>query len=560
MIELKLRKIMKQVKSDNPAKRYEALDKLHEYKQIEGLEVQIDMLKDMIALAAGKFPEPVDTWDNPSYYLVDFLCDFPMEEVVKEVLNHFDGFHLHAKERALEFLLSTEYEGIFYELEDKINHLVRTELLILPTDLLSYPLLVKGILDKNKDLFHSAHYKFMFYDLLLALHSSGYEQSYERNYVLPIMLDDYKTIKDSYLQYNSEYNTEYVYKSWRDNYFKIRGRMRMFLNLMEYYFTDETESELIKALDFHDPLIKTEATLVCIQKNIQIDKAILIDCANDIESAEMLYWELQEKNKEHLYPIKESKQQHLAKSRLFSYITNLPVGENEIHKLPLDIQTVESIETENAYGQPIRYYLMSFKELDSVYIAWVGGYALEDGDDSAQMWDGTYTDFIELDSATIEEHKKKFFSDREEGKQQYERYVHYESSPKLSKGLWFFYAILIMQWLRVFSENMTIESFIFPAILSVIAGIITLIEKHKNKTSKVAIIGRELVMLKGKTEISVPLAEVKKVEYNKKHISVSTKQNEVIMRFPMRWVYYGQFYYNMIEQTKHLKERPFIEE
>lgn len=561
MVELKLRNIMKQLTSSDPSKRFEALDKLNDFKQDEGLEVQIEVLKDMIVLATKPFPEPVDIWDNPSYYLIDFVCDFPMEEVIEGLLKHFDGFHLHAKERVIEFLLGTEDEKIFYELEDKINQLIQTELVSLPVpELANYPLLIKGIFEKNFDLIRTEHYKYMFYDLLLALNSSGFEQNYKSDIVLPLLIEDYQQIKQQYNPYNSDYKVSYVYKSWGESYFKIRFRMRLFLSLMEYYFTEGTEKELLDALTFKDPLIKTEALLVCLEKNLSLDKSLVEECANDIESAEMLYWALHEKNKTHLYPIKENKQVHLAKTRLFSYITNLPVEEDEPDKLPDDIKVLDSVETENAYGQPIRYYLMSFRESDTTYVAWVGGYAIEDGDDTAHLWDGTYSDFVELASLSIDEHKKKFFEDREEGKQQYESFIHYESSPRLSKGLWFLYGLAIMQWVRALLAGFVTDSLILPLIISAVAGILTLIEKQKIKSSKISIIGRELVLVKGKSEQIVPLTEIKKVEYTKKHISITDKQNKMVMKFPMNWVHYGQFYVHMKEHTSHLKEIPYIEE
>lgn len=52
-----------------------------------------------------------------------------------------------------------------------------------------------------------------------------------------------------------------------------------------------------------------------------------------------------------------------------------------------------------------------------MYAGWTGGYAFKQDDDTAQLQDATYTDFVKFDSATIQE---------------------LESSPKLSMGAWFF--------------------------------------------------------------------------------------------------------------------------
>jgi hypothetical protein len=561
MIELKLRNIMKQVKSHHPEKRFVALDQLFQYKMDEGLEVQIDVLKDIIKIAAGPFPEQVDSWDNPSYYLIDFVCDFPMPEVVEGLIKHFDGFHLHAKERAIEFLLTTEDEGIFYLLEEKIIQLIQTEEVSLPIgELSNYPLMIKGILDVClSSKVNTNYYKYSMYELVLALNSSSIEKNYKSEIVIPVLVSDYETTKKEYLKYNSEYNVEYVYKAWKDSYFVIRSRMRLFINLMEYYFTDFTEKELMEALNFNDPLIKTEALLICIEKNLAIDKNIIKECADNIESAEMIYWELVEKNSEHLYPITEEKQKHLAKTRLFSHLINLPEEEEEEIKFPEEIKIIDQVETENAYGQSVRYYLMSFKESELTYVAWVGGYALEDGDDTAQLWDGTYTEFVEFQSFPIEEHKQAFFAKRNDDQREYDSFTHYVSAPKLSKGLWFLYALLITQWLRAITLGI-FDNYGLPLLLSLIALILTAVEKRKNKNSKVAIVGRQLHVQKGSKSESIQLHEIKKVEYNKKNILIYNKQNEIALKVPLKWVRYEQFFYYINEQTSHLKEKPYIQE
>lgn len=559
MIEMKLRSILKQVKSEDPNKRFEAMDLLYQYKLDEGLEVQVDVLKDIIKIATTKFPEPVDKWDNPSYYLIDFVCDFPMEEVVEGVLKHFEGLDLLAKERAIEFLLSTEDEGIFYRLEEKITTLIQSEDASLPIqELSSFPAFVIAILDQTIDKIHSPHYKFMMYELILAIHSSGLEQSYKKDFILPILLEDYQKSMAEYLRYDSEYRTKYVYTSWKDSYFIIRSQMMLLLNLMEFYFTPETEKELINALHFHDPLIKTQVLLVCVDKNLPYDKNLLKNCAENIESAEMVYWELKDKNKEHLYPFSTGKQKLLAKTRLFSTITNLPEEEGVIH-FPEEIKVVDQLETENAYGQPIRYYMMSFQGAGHTNIGWAGGYALEDGDDTPHLWDGTYTEFIEMDSLSIEEHKQAFYRKREEDQHEYENTIYYESQPKVSKGMWFFYALLMSHWIKAFIAGIQ-DNFVSPIVFTLVGAVLTVYETNKNKRRKVAIVGRKLIVKEGKKIESIDLAQIKKVEYNKKHVLVYNKNNNVEVKFPLKWVRYEQFYVYMKEHTHHLKNMPYIQD
>ncbi|MBS4196524.1 hypothetical protein [Lederbergia citri] len=558
MIELALRKILKQVKSSNPETRYEALGKLYEYKQQDGLEVQIDVLIEVIKTAASSFPERVDRWDNPSFYLIDFACDFPMPEVVEGLIKHFDGFDFHAKERAVEFLILTEDEEVFYFLEDKIVQLMNTEDYNIPIgELSSYPMLIKGILDATLDKIHSDHYKYMMYDLILSLNNSGMEQGYRKEIILSCMVTDYHSVKQEYLKFDPDYSTKYVYTAWKDSYFIVRNKMRLFISLMEYYFSKETAGELNEALRFNDPLIKTEALLVCISKNLPYPESVLLESAKHIESAEMTYWELVDKNLEHLYPITEGKQPLLAKTRLFYTVVNSPDDEDVI-RYPEDIQVVEKVETENSYGQPIRYYLMKFKEHQTVYVGWVGGYALEAGDDAVNLWDGSYTDFVEFDSASIEKHRQDFFEKREEEQLIHENSVYFESSPKLSKGAWFFLALLIAHWFREILSGFN-RSILISIFFTVVGGALCLYEITKNKKRKVSIIGDQLIKQDGSKQNSIFLHDIKKIEYNKKHIFIYNWNQELAFKFPLRWVRYEVFSYLINEHTANLKDRPFIQ-
>ncbi|RDU36845.1 hypothetical protein DRW41_09040 [Neobacillus piezotolerans] len=560
MYELKLRSIIRLVKSDNPQKRFEGLDQLYEYRQVENLEVQVDVLRDMIIAAAGNFPEPVDKWDNPSYYLTDFVCNFSIEEVVVCLVKNFDGLSIAAKERAIEYLLGTENEEIFHFLEEKIVGLINgTETFTIPIgELTTYPVLARDILDKTLDRLRSEHYKFMMYDLLLCVNSSEVDKGYKKQAVLPILLEDYQAAKVLYLNFDKDYSSKFVYTAWKENYFYIRSRMRLFLTLMKYYFSEESEKELLEALSFNDPFIKTEALLVCLAKNLPFDQTIIADCAENIESAEMAYWELREMDLEHLYPIKEGKQPHLAKTRLFSTIVNFPEDEDGATHFPENIRIIDKVETENYYGQPIRFYMMGFKELDREFIGWAGAFALEDGDDTAHLWDGTYTEFEELDSMSIEGHKEAFFKRREEVKSEVENSVFYESKPRLSKGMWFFYGLLIMHWIR--NAMRGFEGPLLPSLLFTLAGVaLTINELKKNKTKSISIVGHELILQDGKKREGILLHEIERVEYTKRHVLVYGQESKPAMKFPLAWVRYEVFSHHMRELTGHLRQGPYIQ-
>jgi hypothetical protein len=294
-------------------------------------------------------------------------------------------------------------------------------------------------------------------------------------------------------------------------------------------------------------------------KNLPYHQNTLVEAAKQIETAEMVYWELKERNLEHLYPIPEGKQPHLAKSRLFWTIINLPEEEDGIIRYPEDIQIIDKVETENTYGQLVRYYLLSFLENGTRYAGWAGGYLLEDGDDTAELRDGSYTDFVEMDTASIEEHKAAFFKKRAEEHQEHETSVYFESSPRLSKVSWFLLSLAVINWIREALGGFAEDAIPFLITLTVIGGAVCLYELTKNKNRKIQVIGQQLVMEAGSKQNTIGMHEIKKVEYNKKHVLVYNKKNELAFKFPLRWVNYDLFYVHMLEHTEHLKEKPYIQ-
>jgi hypothetical protein len=400
----------------------------------------------------------------------------------------------------------------------------------------------------------------MMYEFISAINESDLEWGYRKKEVLPSILSDYTKLREEYLSYDKDYHARFVYTSWKESYFTIRYHMNLLIGLMNYYYTTESEENLREALGFKDLVIRSKALHVCIEKNINVEKGLCEELATNLESAEGLYWDLKSSNKEHLYPIKEKKQPLLAKAKLFTYLVYLRGEEGQLlNKFPEEIQMLDTINTENQYIQPVRYYFLSFKESGTDYVAWVGGFSLEDGDDTAHVWEGTYTDFVELDSKSLEGHKQDFFSRREEMSLKYHEEVHYESGPKLPKGLWFFYALLLSHWVRVLLNGVDEEIYISIGF-TVLGLLLTVFEMWKIKRSKISIVGQELIVNKGKDTKMIRIQDIKKVKYNKKQIQIFNKENTLQLQVPLKWVNYEHFSYVLMEQTQHLRERPFIEE
>ncbi|KRG16943.1 hypothetical protein ACA29_02540 [Lederbergia galactosidilytica] len=67
----------------------------------------------------------------------------------------------------------------------------------------------------------------------------------------------------------------------------------------------------------------------------------------------MLYWKLLERNWEHLYPIHEGVQPHLAKTRFFNTLVGNPDEEGKF-PYPEEIEIVDQVETENVHGRLVQ--------------------------------------------------------------------------------------------------------------------------------------------------------------------------------------------------------------
>ena len=479
-----------------------------------------------------------------------------MQEVIDEMIKQFDKLNLRAQERAIEFLLTTENEQVFYFLEDKIINLMQNEHFVIPTNHLSvYPMLVKGILNRSLDRLTSATFKFPLYELIWAFNISGYEKGYKKDIILPILLEDYLAEKEVYIKLDADYTTKFVYSAWRDSYSITRNRMGLYIRLMDYYYSIEIENELKEASYFNDPILKTEAILVSIAKNLSYKQSQLIECAHHIESAEMTYWKLVDKNMAHLYPFTGAKQPHFAKTRLFFTVVNQS-DSNRVF-FPEDIQVVDKVDTENPYGHRLRYYLMSFKERDTVYAGWVGGFTFEDGEDTAHLTNDSYTRFIELDSMSTEEHKHAFLEKNRVEKIVFENNVLFESSPKINNFAWFLLFPLAANWLQLLSGNVT--SLLFTIIFSIIIGSFFAYEIANKKRSKILIRDQQLVKQKGKIQHGIKMQDIKKIARNKKRIFIYDHNDELAFQFPLRWVRYELFYYHIKQHTIHLNKPPYIQ-
>lgn len=554
MIEWKLKKLLRDIKNKNPQKRLEAIQLLNLYKQQSDLEIQLETLGNIIKVAASKFPEPIDNWDNPSYYLIDFVADYPNKVTIKAFMKHFDNLHIHAQYRAIQALLATEDENVFFFLEHKIIELIEADQLEIPIqDISTYPLLAKAIVEKTIHKLHSPDHKFAFYELLLAINASGYGKNFKTDLVLPTLLEDYQREKEDFLPYHHDYSLKFVYTSWKDTYYFTRNRMTLYIRLMEFYFNEEVEKELNIALTFKDPFIKTRALSVCLEKNLPYDSDLLIECASNIESAEFTYRMLMDKNLGHLYPYPSDVQFYIAKTRLFFALVN---QESEELIFPENIEVIDHVEVETYRGSTAKFYLMTFENFGTVYAGWAGGF-IETKENNIEVLNDTYSNFIEFNAMSIEEHKQAFLEKDREYKEIYKDEIHYESSPKLSNFAYFFMFPIAVKWLQILLGSDT--SLLATITATLILSFYIIYNTSMNKKRKVKISGQQLIKQNGSQFITIQMNDIKSVQRNKKMIEIFNQNDQMVMEIPIRWVNYDLFSYQLRQQTTFLPNPPFIQ-
>lgn len=116
-------------------------------------------------------------------------------------------------------------------------------------------MLVKGIFDQKIEQLESPHYKYMYYDFITEINESGLEPGYKKSRILPLLLADYKNLRDEYQVYDAQYKPGFVYRSWKESYFLLRYRFNTLIGLMNFYYSEETEELLEEALHFKYPRI-----------------------------------------------------------------------------------------------------------------------------------------------------------------------------------------------------------------------------------------------------------------------------------------------------------------
>ncbi|MFC0186869.1 hypothetical protein ACFFJY_01155 [Fictibacillus aquaticus] len=513
-VESKLEKIVKKLRQDEVDVRHDAMVMLQDLKE-DDVEAAIDKLVWVVKEAAKGFPTSGEPWDVPEYHLMQFVCQYYVPPVTEAISQHFHSFPPMVKEMLIEYMCESPDDRAELFVYQWYEKLLEEDTAIYPLgSLYSQPQLLKRIVTNHMNKIEHPEWKHFIYASLLFLLDNDAVDRLSPGLIHERLPADYEEAKAKFKEYEESYSTKFVYRFWKGDYFDRRAELITCMALLDYYFKPEYEAIFTEASSFKDPVVQGRALTLCMQKGFHYDSSALEHCATHLETSVLMYEELLEQRKDHLFPVKSKKQHYFARTILFKFL----MEQEEYEDFPVSMTVKEEVNTENIYGQPVRYYLMGFTgENHEEYAAWVGAFSTENNDDSSDMWEGTYTDFEPFAKRTVPQHVDRFFKDREHAIAESEQEVHYEDG----------------------------------------AG-----------SKRVAIIGTSLVYENGKTEHKVRLHEVLSITVERKrslfmsaiHIVVTGKDNKELFSFPAKLVDYDEFAGAMLTLTNHLNDPPVVEE
>lgn len=558
--ESKIKQILKDVKHENPTKRFQALEQLNELKENDDIGLDFDIFEEIIKTASQPFPTTNEEWDDPSLWLIDFVSDYHISEIVDSISRYYQGFSKEAKVRAFYYLCSFDDENNLLAIMDIFDQYLPThEAILVSEPLFEHPSWILKIIEKYYSYIENEHYKYSFYDLLLFAFENQIINQFHKEKILPVLQQDFIALKENHFLYNDSYNLKNVYHVWKENYLDLRFKIESVLMILPYYYNEEVQSIFDEAMKLNDPFLQIRALIPSMQFDAPVDVSLIHSLSENIETTQLMYYGLQRLRKEHLYMSGKEKQPFFARSFLFEYLKQHEDFEGVSHS----IEMVDHLDIENDYGQPIRYYLASFTDvLGTTYVGWIGAFPLE-VEDSIEMWEGTYSDFEEFDSSKIDFYKEQFLAKRSKEKSDYQNELLYEDRTVFNKRQLISYTVIVALWIFHFATSFSNGISVLFAVGITLYSAFDLFKWIKNKDSFIRIQGTTLTIFHHGKELTTELHEIKKIslkkEGRKRTALIYDKQNVLLFSFPTTAFDYDFFIDTVEELTSHLKEIPYLE-
>ncbi|MBM7662542.1 hypothetical protein JOC85_003349 [Bacillus mesophilus] len=559
--ESKLKQILKDIKDENPDKRYQALSQLNDFKENDDVELEFSIFEKIAETAAYPFSTTGEDWDDPSLWLVNFMSDYQIPEVVDAIVQNYKGLSYEAKVRAFYFLCSFEEENNLLAIMDTLDQYAPTgEAVLIPEALREYPYWVKKIVEKHYPLISSEEYKHSMYFLILYGYENELIRDFHKAFILPNLLQHFSNLKEEYLAYNDSYSLKNVYFSWDESYLEIRYQMETFLMLLTYHYNNEIQKIFNEVMTWNDPTLATRALISTMQYGEAYDQQLLEKLTLNVETTSLVHSGLSRLRKEHLFLNGGEKQLVIARSNMFQHVRL----SDDFEGVPMNVEIVDYLDMENDYGQPIRFYMAAIESVDqATYVGWVGAFPLE-VPDCIEMWDGTYITEEEFNEEKINQYKEEFMARRKRLKESLQDELQYEEIYVFPKKWLTTYAVILGLWIFHFATDF--ETGILPVGITsaITAYAIQFTYKFlRDRKSYVRIVGTKLSVHTAKQTGEIELHQIKKMTLRKKGrkriAEIYNRSNELVISFPQELFEYDGLADTIEEMTDHLKEQPYIE-
>ncbi|MFB7138652.1 hypothetical protein ACFCYN_03205 [Gottfriedia sp. NPDC056225] len=576
-VQRKFKTIVKQLHHQDLYQRAKGIDQL---RKSLGSGASIESLIYLLEEAGSNFPKSKEDWDDGSYHLVGFCSEFEIQELIIPIEQNFEAYSERAKLQSLYLLINLKSDlarDVYIRIIDKyiLQFSLDIDVQFIFEETNWTPHLVKKLLH----LIENNETAVSIFHLILLCHRNSKSLSFtseEADYVKEQIKHYYKFKRDSYLNYDDDYDLKYVYQAWKESYLFVRTEMGICLQLMQFYYDDFMHGYLEEAIDFKDPYLKVDAVISLMEQDVQIEMEILDYCAHNIESANWFYTKLNEGSKNKLYSFTEDHQYSFVKNRLFLYL----ISHEDFGVIPDDIEVVKRFDTANYYEEEVTFYLTRFRSNQENWdendwmAAYVGAYITEQIP-SPRFIDETITAFTSWDKYTLDEHKKQLELLNKTENDKLGQEVILESKPSWHFGTYFLGFLTAIRTGTAFGNH---DPFYF-VLLSVL-WIVFLFKVYATiqlrKESKVILTTRQLTFKKGNEIKSIELHKINRMKielrkwgknegkmaaYQRKvnYIVFYDKEDKEILSIPSTFIKPELLFFEIKLLTNHLVETPIVE-
>ncbi len=191
--------------------------------------------------------------------------------------------------------------------------------------------------------------------------------------------------------------------------------LKFFLKVLRYFDREISQATLNKALDLDSGLGTLRIVAVCslLASNAFVSDTCLEEFVAEPKHRWRIWKQLFESKRLGLFPTKFSDQSALAEAELVQWLEH-PA---ELGVAPNEIKLLRVVEHRNEEGKPVKSFFFKFFETNFANGSWLLGMAGPYLDVGTAYLGGsdTFSHFIELDSRSIEEHIRDFYSANGDG-------------------------------------------------------------------------------------------------------------------------------------------------